>query len=147
MHDNTRLDAAILLARGAHAGQVDKVGMLYILHPLRVMLKGKNISEMIVGVLHDVMEDTCMGLAEIIQLVELTAKEAEALQLLTHEKNVPYADYVRNIKDSGNAIAINVKKYDVHDNASRAARSKMDKDVRERLLEKYSSALNILGVE
>ena len=52
------LERAIEIARQAHAGQVDKGGADYIGHPLRVMGMGKTEEEKIVGVLHDVVEDS-----------------------------------------------------------------------------------------
>ena len=51
------LQKAISIAVEAHEGQVDKGGNPYILHPLRVMMSLRTIDEMIVGVLHDVVED------------------------------------------------------------------------------------------
>ena len=47
------LEKAIEIAVEAHRGQLDKAGKIYILHPMRVMLRGKNETEMIVGILHD----------------------------------------------------------------------------------------------
>ena len=52
------LQRAIEIATLAHQGQVDKSGKEYIGHPLRVMEMGKTEDERIVGVLHDVVEDT-----------------------------------------------------------------------------------------
>ena len=57
------IDRAIMIASIAHAGQKDKAGKPYILHPLRVMLtvaSDKNATDehKIVAVLHDVIEDT-----------------------------------------------------------------------------------------
>lgn len=52
------LERAIEIATEAHKGQVDKSGKEYIGHPLRVMEMGKTEEEKIVGVLHDVVEDT-----------------------------------------------------------------------------------------
>src|SRR6516164_4340276 len=52
------LEDAIAHAIDAHRGQVDKNGQPYILHPLRVMLRLESERERIVGVLHDVVEDT-----------------------------------------------------------------------------------------
>jgi len=51
------LERAIAIAAEAHAGQVDKAGAPYILHPLRMMLSVSSIDERIVAVLHDVCED------------------------------------------------------------------------------------------
>lgn len=52
------LERAIEIAVAAHAGVVDKVGEPYILHPLRVMFSLSGEVERIVGVLHDVVEDS-----------------------------------------------------------------------------------------
>ncbi len=53
----SNLQKAISIAVEAHEGQTDKGGNPYILHPLRVMMSLKTEREMIVGVLHDVVED------------------------------------------------------------------------------------------
>src|SRR5712692_11909121 len=64
---NECLGKAIVLAIRAHArkNQRDKSGALYILHPLRVMLKMKTEAEMMAAVLHDVVEDTQCTLADL----------------------------------------------------------------------------------
>ncbi len=54
------LERAIAIAAEAHAGQVDKAGAPYVLHPLRMMLSMSSIDERIVATLHDVCED-CPG--------------------------------------------------------------------------------------
>ena len=51
------LERSIAIAVAAHEGQKDKGGSPYILHPLRVMMSLRTEEEMIVGVLHDVIED------------------------------------------------------------------------------------------
>ena len=60
-----RLEPAINFAFKAHEGQLDKIGLPVILHPLEVMLKLKLESEAIVGVLHDVLEDTPYTIEDI----------------------------------------------------------------------------------
>ena len=52
------LQRAIEIATEAHKGQFDKSGKDYIGHSLRVMEMGQTEEEKIVGVLHDVVEDT-----------------------------------------------------------------------------------------
>ena len=52
------LERAIEIAAAAHAGQIDKAGQPYILHPIRVMLSVKKEAERIAAVLHDTVEDT-----------------------------------------------------------------------------------------
>lgn len=60
------LERAIEIAAAAHAGQVDKAGQPYILHPLRVMLRVASIDERMAAVLHDVVEDTSVSLDQLV---------------------------------------------------------------------------------
>jgi GTP diphosphokinase / guanosine-3',5'-bis(diphosphate) 3'-diphosphatase len=59
------LEQAIQMAARAHAGQLDKAGQPYILHPLRVMLAVAGEHERMAAVLHDVVEDTTVTLEEL----------------------------------------------------------------------------------
>lgn len=59
------LERAISIAAAAHAGQVDKAGQPYILHPLRVMLRMNTEEKRIAAVLHDVVEDTNVTLEQL----------------------------------------------------------------------------------
>jgi guanosine-3',5'-bis(diphosphate) 3'-pyrophosphohydrolase len=52
------LERAVEIASRAHAGQEDKAGEPYILHPLRLMMRFYTDSERIVAVLHDVLFST-----------------------------------------------------------------------------------------
>lgn len=60
------LERAIEIAAAAHAGQRDKAGEPYILHPLRVMLRVEGENARIAAVLHDVVEDTEVTLVRLI---------------------------------------------------------------------------------
>jgi len=51
------LERAIVIAPEAHAGQVDKTGAPYVLHPLRMIFAVSTIEEKIVAVLHGVCEE------------------------------------------------------------------------------------------
>jgi GTP diphosphokinase / guanosine-3',5'-bis(diphosphate) 3'-diphosphatase len=59
------LERAIEIAARAHAGQVDKGGQPYILHPLRLMFTLTGTHERLAAVLHDVVEDTAVTLADL----------------------------------------------------------------------------------
>ncbi|HED35264.1 MAG TPA: HD domain-containing protein [Gammaproteobacteria bacterium] len=52
------IEKSLEIALKANAGQRDKAGKTYILHPLRVMSKMATEEEMAVALLHDVIEDS-----------------------------------------------------------------------------------------
>jgi guanosine-3',5'-bis(diphosphate) 3'-pyrophosphohydrolase len=60
------LERAIELAARAHAGQRDKGGQPYILHPLRVMMSMTRDAERIAAVLHDIVEDTPITFDDLV---------------------------------------------------------------------------------
>ncbi len=55
---NELLEKALQIATDVHIYQVDKAGMPYILHPIRVASKCKTNEEQMVALLHDTIEDT-----------------------------------------------------------------------------------------
>ena len=118
--DMERLMTALELCRKLHAGQVDKCGQPYWIHPFTVAMSYfsgygdvKSISCTIVGLLHDIPEDTGMAVEALAQLIELTDEEIAALKLLTRQDGVSYDEYIDSIGESGNEIAIDVKLYDL----------------------------------
>jgi (p)ppGpp synthase/HD superfamily hydrolase len=59
------IERAIEIAAAAHAGQMDKGGEPYILHPLKVMLRVTTEYERISAVLHDVIEDSNVTIEQL----------------------------------------------------------------------------------
>ena len=59
------LERALAIAASAHAGQTDKAGEPYILHPIRLMLAVATDDERIAALLHDVVEDTDWSLEQL----------------------------------------------------------------------------------
>lgn len=109
------IETALSIAISAHHGQKDKCGDPYILHPLHVMDCVDTEDEKVVAVLHDVVEDTAISLDWLIGK-GLNVVQAEALQLLTHEKGVPYKEYIKAL--SLNKIAKQVKIADLSHNTN-----------------------------
>ncbi len=62
------LEKAIELAAKAHAGQVDRGGHPYILHPLRVMMAVEGEYVRMAAVLHDVIEDSVYTIGDLVRL-------------------------------------------------------------------------------
>jgi len=143
----SRLDIAIMIAVAGHAGQVDKVGLPYILHPLHVMLQMKTEPERVVAVLHDVLEDCPqVSISDITDRIDMTEEEVNALVALTHIKNEPYVDYLKRVLAAGK-IAVNVKREDVRHNSSFARMKDLPEETRERMEKKYKIAIEMLWEE
>lgn len=140
------LDRCIIFATEKHAGQLDKGGLPYILHPLRVMLDPSMDTEakQCVAVLHDVLEDTDATKAEIIWLTE-SRDITNSVILLTHEKNEPNLSYWNNILLDPTGVARCVKLADIRDNLSPSRLSVLPQQDQERLRKKYAKALEVLN--
>lgn len=78
------LEHAIVIAAQAHAGQTDKAGAPYILHPLKVMLRMNTDEERIVAVLHDVIED-CDVTLEDLHKAGFSTRIVDAIGTLTKQ--------------------------------------------------------------
>jgi (p)ppGpp synthase/HD superfamily hydrolase len=107
-----RLSQAIVFAANYHAGQEDKGGEPYILHPLRVMMKMETEDEKIVAVLHDVLEDTEATEEEILE--HFGYPVVNAVIALTRREEETYADYIDSL--GANLLARKVKLVDIQDN-------------------------------
>lgn len=131
------LERAIEIATEAHKCQYDKAGNDYIGHPLRVMDMGRTEEEKIVGVLHDVVEDTEWTFAQLA--AEGFSQEViDALQCVTKlSENENYDDFIERVKK--NPLATAVKINDLSDNMDiRRLPYLSDKDVKR--LKKYLKA-------
>lgn len=126
----SNLQKAIAIAVEAHEGQTDKGGSPYILHPLRVMMSLKTEEEMIVGVLHDVIED-CSDkgfdwerlrqegftgeILEALYSVTKTPEEEAYFKTLSGEEKISaYLKFVARAKQ--NPIGRRVKRADIFEN-------------------------------
>ena len=140
-HADARVSNAYKIARAAHAGQVDKAGAAYLNHPVTVASNvGDNISAIIVALLHDVAEDTAVTLEDLTAAVPLEPAETAALKLLTHDKNIPYAEYIAKIKTNALAAAVKIADLCHNSDLSRIPKNlRTDKDFQR--VEKYAAAL------
>ena len=102
------LEDAIQVALDNHRGETDRDGEVFIRHPLRVMEKVPDAAR-VVAVLHDVLEDG--GTIDPVR-TRLTAEELQALEVLTRNGPEPYGTYIERIANSGNRIALWVKRAD-----------------------------------
>jgi (p)ppGpp synthase/HD superfamily hydrolase len=130
------LERAIALAARAHEGQTDKVGEPYILHPIRVMLRVEGEEARIAAVLHDVIEETSLTLADL-KREGFSERVAEIVQALTHSEEEDYEHAVR--RAAAHPMARIIKVADLEDNIQMSsAINALDK------LQKYEHALEIV---
>jgi (p)ppGpp synthase/HD superfamily hydrolase len=135
------LERAIAIAVEAHTGQVDKAGLPYILHPLRVMLSLRTDDERIVGVLHDVCED-CPGWDfERLRTDGFSEIVIEALASVTKIEGERYEDFV--IRAAQNTIGRRVKEADLIDNSDISRIAEPTQRDHDRLA-KYARALALI---
>jgi hypothetical protein len=124
--------------------------MPYSSHPKQVANLGKkffggrfNDEAVKVALLHDVLEDTPYTPGQLAKK-GFSKEVIEAVQLLTKNKTLSYADNIRNIIDSGNPLAMMVKYCDNYMNYT-GDKSHWDSDKAAASQKKYLASLNMLG--
>lgn len=133
---------AWLIMLKAHKGQRDKGGKPYFTHPLRVSRRTKDKRAKIVGLLHDVMEDS--DKYSWTDLDFLDQEQIAALKVLTHQKDVSYFEYINAIKSK--PLARQVKLSDLVDNMNlKRLKTITDKDLER--VEKYKEAQRMLKAQ
>lgn len=130
------LERAVAIAAEGHAGQVDKAGAPYILHPLRVMFAVETNDERIVAVLHDVVEDCPGWTFDRLSGEGFSDRVIAALQSVTKRDAEDYRDFVQ--RAAANVIGRRVKLADLTDTAELAQRD-FDR------IEKYKQAIALIS--
>lgn len=111
--NNELLEKALRIAIEAHAGQVDKSGKPYILHPLRVCCRCFTDEEKMVALLHDTIEDTEIT-AEDLLSEGFPPYIVEAILSISRNEDETYEEFVKRI--SLNPLGRAVKLHDLEDN-------------------------------
>ncbi len=134
---------AMKIAYDAHKDQVDKSGIPYIYHPIHLAEQMTDETAVCVALLHDVAEDTDITL-EDLQIAGFGEEIINALRLLTHDKTVPYMEYIGRIKSNPTAKAVKLADLAHNSDISRLD-STNEKTIRR--LAKYKQAIQILKEE
>lgn len=137
------IEKTIEFIKKAHEGQVDKAGLPYYTHPIRVMNllpEDASLEEKLVALLHDVIEDTHL---EAHDLYEAGYSETiiNAVRIITRyddTKHLTYQEWIDFIISTGNTIAMRVKLADNLDNMSE---DRIDKLPNEELKERVRSMI------
>ena len=137
------LERAIEIAVSAHKSQVDKGGSPYILHPIRVMMSLNSEDEKIVGVLHDVVEDSDEWDFERLIKEGFSEQVINALKSVTKSSgNENYKEFIKRARH--NKIGRSVKIADIKDNLDIHRLGALQISDLERI-NKYKMALAILN--
>lgn len=129
------------VAMVAHLGQVDKAGQPYIDHCQRVAARMTSAAYQAAAWLHDVLEDTELSAADLIEM-GCPTDVVQAVKLLTRgEESVE--DYYRFVR--WNPIALAVKRADIADNTDPRRLLLLDDATQLRLVKKYAKALELVS--
>jgi len=107
------IEKSLEIALKAYAGQTDKAGKTYILHPLRLMSKMETDEEMSVALLHDVIEDSNITVDDLLAN-GIPSTVVNAVQCLTKNKGENYEAFIIRVLE--NKLATKIKKVDIEDN-------------------------------
>jgi (p)ppGpp synthase/HD superfamily hydrolase len=123
------LGKVLVLATNAHAGQFDRGGNPYILHPMKVMhyLKSDDEELQCIALLHDVVEDTKTTWADLAD-IGCTVRIIEAVAALTKMPGQSYEQYKQGV--FANEDAMRVKLADLRHNTDiRRLKGITEKDI------------------
>lgn len=107
------LQRALTIALEAHRDQTRRNGTPYVLHPLRVMLSFEDETRRMIGVLHDVVEDSEWSLEDLRE-EGFSAEVVAAVDALTKREGEDYQDYLDRL--GPDPLARDVKLADLRDN-------------------------------
>ena len=131
---------AMKITYEAHHKQEDKGGVPYVFHPLHLAEQMDDETSVTAALLHDLIEDTDVTIKKLYKH-GFSDEVIEIVKLLTHEKDVPYFEYIEKLKS--NPVASKIKIADLKHNSDASRYPEQYKKLPEKL-EKYSKALEIL---
>lgn len=161
-HSHPLIKQCLKIASEAHATQLDKAKITYLLHPILVSLMVEthdrsvlkrwgcalNEQELIwaqcVALLHDVLEDSTVTVENLRNDHHLPLEICDAVDILTKNEGEDYADYLRRVK--ANPLSKVVKLADLLDNANLDRLPKVTDDDRARR-KKYLKAMLYLWLD
>ena len=129
MKKGEMLNSMLVLATNAHAGQFDKGGTPYILHPLRVMsfLKEDDEELRVIALGHDVIEDTDTTF-EDLRAAGMSERVIAGIEALTKRRGETYDEYKARV--FANVDAMKVKVCDLRHNTDiRRLKGVTEKDI------------------
>lgn len=107
MKKGEMLGNMLVLVTNAHAGQFDRGGNPYILHPLKVMhyLNTDDEELMCIALAHDVIEDTTTTYIEL-RNAGMTERVISGIRALTKIPGEPYEEYKTRVFANNDAMRV-----------------------------------------
>jgi (p)ppGpp synthase/HD superfamily hydrolase len=112
------LERAIAFAARAHEGQFDRIGAPYVLHPLRVMLRLDEPTDMTAAALHDVVED-CGVTLDDLRVQGFPEEVVAVVDALTRRAGETYEAHIR--RAGATERSRRIKLADLADNLERSS--------------------------
>jgi len=106
------IDQALAIALEAHRDQRDRNGAPYILHPLRVMGYVEGEADQVTAILHDVVEDSDIGLDDL-RRAGFGEEIVHAVDCLTRRDTESYEESIE--RAAADPLARRVKLADLRD--------------------------------
>ena len=135
------LDKAARICVEKHAGQRDKTGTAYFLHPMRVAMRRKSDEEKMVALLHDTIEDTDVT-PEYLLAEGFPQAIVDGVLSVTKREGEGYEEFVARAKR--NPVGRTVKLHDLEDNLDISRITELDAGMMERY-NKYLRAYRFLS--
>ena len=107
MKKGEMLGAMLVIVTNAHAGQFDRGGAPYILHPLKVMhyLKSDDEEIMCMALGHDVIEDTAVTYQDL-RAAGVSERVIAGIRALTKQPGQTYDEYKQGVFASQDAMRV-----------------------------------------
>jgi len=111
MRKGKQLTTMLYLATQRHDGQIDKGGLPYILHPLKVMhfLESSDEELQCIALGHDIIEDTFPTTEEgfrFLQSAGFSPRVVAGIFALTKLEGEPYESYKSRVKANPDAVLV-----------------------------------------
>lgn len=130
MNEEKLLEKAYELCLVKHAGQTDKVGKPYFMHPFRVAERCDNVTQKIVALLHDTLEDTDVT-PDFLIAEGFPQEIIDGILSVTRREGEDYHEFIK--RASENPIGRIVKLHDLEDNMDVRRLKFIDDSMRDRL--------------
>ncbi len=142
------IEETIAFIERAHAGQTDRAGEPYYLHPIAVMHRlpaGVDDEVRLAALLHDVIEDTPYTREQLAAL-GYSERTLDAVEWVTQKPGDArsYPEKIAALIAGGNCDALQVKLADMSENADPDRLAKLDAESRAHFLRKYTAPLEAL---